>query len=138
MRPTKLFKEFFNSEKAGGLILLFCTAISLIIANSPLGGGYHAFWQTQLAGHSMEHWINDGLMTIFFLLIGLELEREIYNGVFQSIKNASLPIMPAFGGMLVPTRKFLALNYGTAPQNGAGIPMATDIGFAFVIFSLLG
>jgi len=80
MITTKLFKDFFDSEKSGGLILLGCTILSLTLANSNFETGYHHFWQTQFANHSVEHWINDGLMTIFFLLIGLELKREIYQG----------------------------------------------------------
>ena len=80
MNATKLFKDFFDSEKAGGLTLIGCTILSLIIANSTFSESYHHFWQTQFVGHSIEHWVNDGLMTIFFLLIGLELEREIYQG----------------------------------------------------------
>src|SRR6188768_4156986 len=138
MIETKLFKDFFNSEKAGGLILIACTILSLIIANSGLGAGYHHFWQTQFVGHSIEHWVNDGLMTIFFLLIGLELEREIYKGELSNIKDAMLPIFGAIGGMLVPAALFLVFNFGTATQSGAGIPMATDIAFALGILSLLG
>ena len=138
MRLTKTFKAFFESEKAGGLLLLFVTILSLCIANSPFQKEYISFWGTQLGHHSITHWINDGLMTIFFLLIGLELEREIYQGELSSIKNAALPIFGALGGMLVPAGIFLALNFGTSTQNGAGIPMATDIAFAVGILSLLG
>ncbi len=138
MKATKLFREFFNSEKAGGLTLIFCTIISLIIANSFLGQEYHNFWQTQFSGHSIEHWINDGLMTIFFLLIGLELEREIYQGELSNIKDAMLPIFGAIGGMLLPAGLFLLFNFGTPTQSGAGISMATDIAFALGILSLLG
>lgn len=138
MKLTKTFKVFFESEKSGGLLLLFVTFISLFLANSSFQAEYISFWETQIGHHSITHWINDGLMTIFFLLIGLELEREIYHGELSSIKNASLPIMAAFGGMLVPASMFLALNYGTDTQNGAGIPMATDIAFAIGILSLLG
>ena len=138
MKATNLFTAFFNSEKAGGLILIACTIVSLIIANTGLGEGYHHFWQIPFAGHSIEHWINDGLMTIFFLLIGLELEREIYKGELSNIKDALLPIFGAAGGMLVPAGLFLILNFGTATQSGAGIPMATDIAFALGILSLLG
>lgn len=138
MRLTKTFKAFFASEKAGGLLLLFVTILSLYLANSPFQTEYIAFWDTQLGHHSITHWINDGLMTIFFLLIGLELEREIYHGELSSIKNAALPIFGALGGMLVPAGIFLALNFGTITQNGAGIPMATDIAFAIGILSLLG
>lgn len=138
MKLTKTFKSFFNNEKSGGLLLLFVTIISLYLANSSFQTEYIAIWETDLNGHSITHWINDGLMAIFFLLIGLELEREIYHGELSSIKNASLPIMAAFGGMLIPAVIFLALNFGTATQNGAGIPMATDIAFAIGILSLLG
>jgi NhaA family Na+:H+ antiporter len=138
MKATKLFKEFFDSEKAGGIVLIACTIFSLILANSNIGTSYHDFFQTQFAGHSTEHWINDGLMTIFFLLIGLELEREIYQGELSNIKDALLPIFGALGGMFVPAGIFLLFNYGTVTQSGAGIPMATDIAFALGILSLLG
>ncbi|MFE3847021.1 Na+/H+ antiporter NhaA [Flavobacterium sp. LB3P45] len=138
MRLTKTFKTFFESEKAGGLLLLFVTILSLCLANSSIQTQYIAFWETQLGHHSITHWINDGLMTLFFLLIGLELEREIYIGELSRIRNAALPIFGALGGMLVPAGIFLALNFGTLTQNGAGIPMATDIAFAIGILSLLG
>lgn len=135
---TRLYKEFFNSEKSGGLILVFVTILSLVLANSPWQIDYIHFWHFNLGGHSIVHWINDGLMTIFFLLIGLELEREIYRGELSDIKNASLPIFGAIGGMLVPAGLFLLFNFGTDTQSGAGIPMATDIAFAIGILSLLG
>ncbi|MCV9931937.1 Na+/H+ antiporter NhaA [Flavobacterium sp. LS1R47] len=138
MKLTKTFKAFFQSEKSGGLLLLFVTILSLFLANSIFQTDYIAFWETNIGHHSITHWINDGLMTIFFLLIGLELEREIYQGELTSIKNASLPIFGALGGMLIPAGIFLLLNFGTATQNGAGIPMATDIAFAIGILSLLG
>jgi NhaA family Na+:H+ antiporter len=138
MRLTKTFTAFFQSEKAGGLLLLFVTVVSLLLANSLIQTEYIAFWNTQIGHHSITHWINDGLMTIFFLLIGLELEREMYKGELANIKNAILPIFGALGGMIVPAGIFLALNYGTATQNGAGIPMATDIAFAIGVLSLLG
>jgi NhaA family Na+:H+ antiporter len=138
MRLTQTFTSFFNSEKAGGLLLLFVTIVSLFLANSSIQTGYIAFWDTEIGHHSITHWINDGLMTIFFLLIGLELEREIYDGELANIKNAILPIFGALGGMLVPAGIFLVLNFGTITQNGAGIPMATDIAFAIGILSLLG
>jgi len=138
MKLTRLFNDFFNSEKSGGLILVFVTALSLGLANSSWQTNYISFWHFDLGGHSIVHWINDGLMTIFFLLIGLELEREIYHGELSDIKNASLPIFGAIGGMLVPAGLFLLLNFGTATQAGAGIPMATDIAFAIGILSLLG
>ena len=138
MKLTKTFKAFFESEKSGGLLLLSVTIISLLLANSPFQAGYIAFWETNIGSHSITHWINDGLMAIFFLLIGLELEREIYQGELSNFKNASLPIFGALGGMIVPAGLFLLLNFGTITQNGAGIPMATDIAFAIGILSLLG
>lgn len=138
MKLTKLFTEFFESEKAGGIILICVTAVSLILANSPFQDGYIGFWHFDISGHSITHWINDGLMTIFFLLIGLELEREIYDGELSNLKNASLPVFGAMGGMLVPAGIFLLFNYGTDTQSGAGIPMATDIAFAIGVLSLLG
>lgn len=138
MKLTKLFTDFFNSEKSGGLILVFVAFLSLALANSPLQISYLNFWKIDFAGHSIVHWINDGLMSIFFLLIGLELEREIYNGELSEIKSAALPIFGALGGMVVPAGLFLLLNFGTDTQSGAGIPMATDIAFAIGILSLLG
>jgi NhaA family Na+:H+ antiporter len=135
---TKLFTDFFESEKAGGLILVFVTLLSLVLANTAWQGAYVDFWHLNLGGHSLVHWINDGLMTIFFLLIGLELEREIYHGELSDLKSATLPIFGAVGGMLLPAGLFLAFNFGTATQAGAGIPMATDIAFAIGILSLLG
>lgn len=138
MKLTKTFKTFFESEKAGGLLLLFTTVLSLLLANSTYQTEYISFWKTPLGHHTITDWINDGLMAIFFLMIGLELEREMYDGELSDIKNAALPIFGALGGMLVPAGIFLALNYGTITQNGAGIPMATDIAFAIGILSLLG
>lgn len=138
MKISKLYTEFFESEKAGGITLVFVTAISLLIANSPWKDTYLNIWNIHVAEHSITHWINDGLMTIFFLLVGLELAREIKQGELSDIKNATLPIFGALGGMLVPAGIFLLLNYGTKTQAGAGIPMATDIAFAVGILSLLG
>lgn len=135
---SKLFTEFFNSEKAGGLILIACTAVSLIIANSGVGENYQVFWNTKLAGLSIGHWINDGLMAVFFLLVGLELEREIYKGELSNIKDALLPMFAAIGGIVVPAAVYLFFNYGTVTQSGIGIPMATDIAFALGVLSLLG
>ena len=138
MKLTDLFNDFFRSEKAGGLLLILVTFMSIVIANSSLGNVYTGFWDFEFAGHSITHWINDGLMTIFFLLIGLELEREIYIGELSNIKNAAMPIAGAIGGMIVPACIFLLINYGMPSQSGAGIPMATDIAFALGVLSLLG
>lgn len=138
MKITKSFKEFFESERAGGLILIACTFLSLLITNSNLGQNYLSLWNIPLANHSITHWINDGLMTIFFLLIGLELEREIYVGELSNIKDASLPIFGALGGMILPAGIYFVLNFGTPTLRGTGIPMATDIAFALGVLSLLG
>lgn len=135
---TKLFTEFFQSEKTSGLLLLLCTVISMLLANSGISESYIGFWETNINGHSLTHWINDGLMAIFFLMIGLELEREIYKGELSDIRNAMLPIVAALGGVLIPAGIYLSLNYGTAAQSGAGIPMATDIAFAIGMLALLG
>ncbi len=135
---TSLFKDFFKSEKSGGLILVFCTILSLLLTNSSFRGSYTSIWSIQICSTDLMHLINDGLMTIFFLLIGLELEREIYNGELSDIKKAMLPIGAAIGGMLVPATIYYYLNIGTDNLNGAGIPVATDIAFALGILSLLG
>jgi NhaA family Na+:H+ antiporter len=135
---TTLFKDFFNSEKTSGFLLIGCTVVSMVLANSDVGDGYTSFWETQFNGHSITHWINDGLMAIFFLLVGLELEREMYAGELAGIKKAAFPAMAAFGGVLVPAIIFTAFNYGTEFQAGSGIPMATDIAFAIGMLALLG
>jgi Na+:H+ antiporter, NhaA family len=138
MRITKIFTNFFESEKSAGLILIACTIISLSISNSNGGAEYMAFWHLMIGGMSIEHWINDGLMAIFFLMVGLELEREIYNGELSNFKEALLPFSAAMGGMIVPALIFYLFNQGEVTQSGLGIPMATDIAFALGILSLLG
>jgi NhaA family Na+:H+ antiporter len=146
MEWTKLFKGFFDSERIGGLLLLFCTILSLAIANSDWGDVYSHFWHQKadlsFAGlklnFSVEHWINDGLMTIFFLLVGLEIERELYAGELSTFSNAILPLAAALGGMLVPAAIHLLFNAGTPTQSGFGIPMATDIAFTLGMLALAG
>lgn len=138
MKLSRLFNDFFESEKSGGFILIIATIISLCLANSVWQNEYTGFWHLSFAGHSIVHWINDGLMTIFFLLIGLELEREIYQGELSDLKNASLLIFAALGGMIAPASLYFLINSGTGDYTGAGIPMATDIAFAIGILSLLG
>ncbi len=132
------FKEFTASSKAGGLVLIACTLVSLALANSPLGPAYLGFWHLHVAGLSIEHWVNDALMAIFFLLIGLELERELYNGELSDLRNAILPMLAAAGGIAVPALIHFAFNGGSATQAGVGIPMATDIAFALGVLALLG
>lgn len=138
IKLTNLFAEFFNTEKAGGLVLIGGTLLSLLIANSSWGEAYAAFWHTSLGGLSLSHWINDGLMAVFFLLVGLEIEREIYIGELADFRNALLPVAAALGGMLLPAGIHFLLNAGTSGQAGFGIPMATDIAFALGILSLAG
>jgi len=146
MKISKIFKDFSESEKSGGFVLIGCTIVSLIIANSSFGEAYTHFFHTKLnlsflhldLNYSIEHWINDGLMTIFFLLVGLEIERELYIGELSSFKNALLPILAAAGGMLFPALIHFIFNANTHTQKGFGIPMATDIAFALGILSLAG
>lgn len=137
-RVSHTFTRFVDSEKASGIVLICCTALSLVLANSTLGASYLSLWQISIGGASLEHWINDGLMTIFFLLIGLELERELYSGELAQVKKALLPMCAAIGGMAVPALIHLGINGGTPTQAGVGIPMATDIAFALGVLALLG
>ena len=138
MKLSKVFTSFFENEKASGIVLLICTAISLTLANTNFKETYLALLEIKIGNLSILHWINEGLMTIFFLLIGLELEREIYKGELSNKQNAALPFVGALGGMVVPALVFLAFNIGTKYSRGAGIPMATDIAFALGALSLLG
>ncbi len=135
---SKSFTNFFDSEKAGGIILIVCTIVSLLLTNSLIGENYLYLWHVKIAGLSVEQWVNDGLMAIFFLLIGLELERELYNGELSEFKNALLPIFAAIGGIVTPALIHFALNINSPTQAGMGIPMATDIAFALGVLALLG
>ncbi|MBK6590120.1 MAG: Na+/H+ antiporter NhaA [Acidobacteria bacterium] len=135
---SRSFKAFFDSEKSSGILLIVCTAVSLIFANSILGKNYLSIWSNYIGPLSVEHWINDGLMAIFFLLIGLELKRELYNGELSNFKNALLPIFAALGGLAFPALIHFFLNAGTPTQAGIGIPMATDIAFALGALAILG
>jgi len=143
---SKMFAEFFESEKNAGILLIVSTVFSLLAANLLIGQSYIDFWQKYLdlsffsleLKYSLQHWINDGLVTIFFLLIGLEIERELYAGELSSLQKASLPVVAAIGGMAAPALVHLFFNYSTASQAGMGIPMATDIAFALGVLSLIG
>lgn len=135
---SSTFNKFFDSEKSSGILLIVCTVVSLVIANSTLSADYLGFWQTKVGGLTVEYWINDALMAIFFLLIGLELERELYVGELSDFKNALLPIFAAVGGMAAPALIHFAFNAGTPTQDGIGIPMATDIAFALGVLAILG
>jgi NhaA family Na+:H+ antiporter len=132
------FKDFLRSGQIGGVILLLCVGISLIIANSPLKDNFSALLATSLGIFSVSAWINDVLMAVFFLLVGLEIKREMVEGELSSVKKASLPIFAALGGMLVPAFIYFLFNKDTTTASGWGIPMATDIAFALAIISMLG
>ncbi len=135
---SRVFLDFFRSEKASGFILIGCTLLSIGLANSAWGATYLHFWHTSLGGLTVEQWINDGLMAIFFLLVGLEIERELYIGELSKFRQAFLPVMAAIGGMLLPAFIHYLFNSNTPYASGFGIPMATDIAFALGILSLAG
>ena len=138
MLITQYFKKFFQFTQSSGNLLVICVALSLLIANSSLGEGFQSLLDTFIGPYSISMWINDGLMAIFFLLVGLEIKRELVEGELSNFKSASLPIFAAIGGMLVPALIFTLFNHGTEYQNGWGIPMATDIAFSLAIISMLG
>jgi len=135
---TQALVRFLASESVGGVVLIACAVVSISIANSAAGESWSALWQWQLGSLTFEHWVNDGLMALFFLLVGLELEREIYDGELSELRSAVFPIAAAVGGALVPAAIHFALNGNTPSQPGAGIPIATDIAFALAALSLLG
>ena len=135
---TNYFKKFFQIAQSSGNLLIICVILSLLIANSSLGSNFQELLDFKLGSYSISLWINDGLMTIFFLLVGLEIKREILEGELSSFKNATLPIFAALGGMLVPAAIFYFFNHGSKYENGWGIPMATDIAFSLAIISMLG
>lgn len=145
-RFSALFLHFLKSEKTGGLILILCTLLSLWISNSPVGDSYVHFWNSRLdlsfgglgLNFTIEEWINDGMMSLFFFMVGLEIERELYVGELADFRNALLPVLAAIGGMFFPALIHFLLNHGLPTQPGIGIPMATDIAFSLGILSLLG
>lgn len=144
----KPIQQFLKSESASGILLIVATLLALVIANSPLAHFYHEFWdETKLSfsfrnfelAKNMHHWVNDGLMAIFFFLIGLEIKREVLTGNLSSVKNSMLPIFAAVGGMLVPALIYFVLNFSNPTLlEGWAIPMATDIAFSLGILALLG
>ncbi len=143
---TSPFTRFAKTAAAGGIVLLVATAAALIWANSPWEHRYHQIWYTQATitlGHvshseSRHEWVNDGLMSIFFFLVGLEIKRELLIGELSSFKQAAFPFMAAIGGSVVPALIYFAINKGGVGANGWGIPMATDIAFALGVLALLG
>ncbi len=145
-RVTAPLHKFMRSAPAGGLVLLACAAIAMAWANSPWAHGYHALWETPIAlgvGNfattlTLHVVINDGLMAVFFFLVGLEIKREVLVGELASLRQAALPVTAALGGMVVPALLFLTLNVRGPGSTGWGIPMATDIAFALGVLALLG
>ena len=145
-RLVSPFQRFAHTESASGIVLLACTAVALVWANSPLGESYFHLWETRITiggetvglTKTLHHWINDGLMVVFFFLVGLEIKREFLFGELASLRRAALPIAGAAGGMLVPAGIYAALNGGGPGAAGWGVPMATDIAFALGILALLG
>lgn len=135
---TETFDQFVRSEQASSILLIVCTLVALALTNAATGPAYLAFWQIHVGGLSIEHWVNDALMAGFFLLIGLELERELYVGELSEPKKALLPIVAAIGGMVAPALIHYLFNAGLPSQSGIGIPMATDIAFALGVLALLG
>ncbi len=140
------FQEFIQQEASSGILLIIATVIALIWANSPWAESYNALWHTNLTfsfgnfgvSKDLLHWINDGLMAVFFFVVGLEIKREVLVGELASPRQAILPIVAAVGGMVVPAAFYLLFNLGGSAQSGWGIPMATDIAFALGVLSLLG
>ena len=145
-RIVRPFQEFARKQSSGGILLIVATAVALAWANSPWGESYAALWHTRLTvgvgdfsiSKDLTHWINDGLMAVFFLVVGLEIKREVLVGELSSARNAALPIAAALGGAVVPALIYLAINAGTEGSAGWGIPMATDIAFALGVLALLG
>jgi NhaA family Na+:H+ antiporter len=145
-RIVRPFQDFADKQSSGGILLIAATALALIWANSPWGESYVALWHTKLTvgvgdfsiSKDLTHWINDGLMAVFFLVVGLEIKREVLVGELSSVRGAALPVVAALGGAVVPALIYLAINAGTEGSAGWGIPMATDIAFALGALALLG
>ncbi|KGY07818.1 Na+/H+ antiporter NhaA [Vibrio sinaloensis] len=136
---SDIIRDFFKMESAGGILLVITAAIAMTIANSPLGDLYQSTLHTYVLGMSVSHWINDGLMAVFFLLIGLEVKRELLEGALKSKETAIFPAIAAVGGMLAPALVYVLFNSGDPEAiQGWAIPAATDIAFALGIMALLG
>jgi Na+:H+ antiporter, NhaA family len=145
-RIVRPFQDFAHKQSSSGIILVLVTVIALIWANSPWGSSYVALWDSKFTvsigdftlSKDLTHWINDGLMSVFFLVVGLEIKREVLVGELSSIRSAALPVAAALGGATVPALIYIAINAGTEGAAGWGIPMATDIAFALGVLALLG
>lgn len=136
---SDMIRDFFKMESAGGILLVIAAAIAMTIANSPLNAEYQGFLHTYVFGMSLSHWINDGLMAVFFLLIGLEVKRELLEGALKSKETAIFPAIAAVGGMLAPALIYVLFTYSNPEAlQGWAIPAATDIAFALGIMALLG
>ncbi len=137
MNLSKLFKDFFKSESSGGIILISITVLVLISVNFIFHEKYLAFWKIDMIGKPIDFWINDVLMTVFFLLVGFEIEREFYIGELANIKKALLPIFAAIGGLIVPAVIYISLNLNSGSISGFGIPIATDIAFSLTVLTIV-
>ncbi len=137
-RVGGVFERLVKSEQSGAVLLAVCTVLALVLANGAAGPDWVRFWHLPLGALSLESWVNDALMAVFFLLVGLELRRELREGELASRDRALLPVIAAVGGMAVPALLHFALNSGTPTVRGFGIPMATDIAFALGMLGLLG
>lgn len=138
IRLLSSLREFLKVEAASGVVLGACAVLAMVIANSPLAEPYFAILHQKIFGLSIHHWINDGLMAVFFFVVGMEIKREALLGELNSWRKAALPVAAAVGGMLAPAGIYLALNRGGVDSGGWPIPMATDIAFAVGVLSLLG
>jgi Na+:H+ antiporter, NhaA family len=146
LRLPAPLREYLREEAAGGIVLMAAAALALAWANSPWQGGYSGLWETRLAVQlgrftleaDLRHWVNEGLMTVFFLVVGLEIKRELVAGELRGWRSASLPVIAAAGGMAVPAGIYAVLNAGGPGADGWGVPMATDIAFALGVLALLG
>ena len=145
-RLPRVVREFFETEAAGGVVLLVAAVVALVWVNSPFGDSYERLWRTELSariggfgiGQDLRHWVNDGLMAVFFFVVGHEIKRELVAGELRPWRHASTPAIAAVGGMVVPALVFVAFNAGGRGVDGWGIPMATDIAFALGVAALLG
>src|SRR3954447_15716703 len=138
-RLVSVLRDFLESEAAGGLILMGAAALALVVANSPLSGFYFETLHFYVFGLSIEHWISDGLMAVFFLLVGLEIKREMLDGQLSTWPRRILPGIAALGGMTVPALIYVGFNASTPETlRGWAIPAATDIAFALGVLALLG
>jgi NhaA family Na+:H+ antiporter len=145
-RSAAMFNRFFHSEVSGSVVLMACTVVALVWANSPWSQSYVDFthievgfsWGGASLYMSLQHWINDALMAIFFFVVGLEVKREISIGQLSTLRKATLPVSAAVGGMVVPAGFYFAMNAGGPAAQGWGIPMATDIAFALGLLALFG